>query len=74
MHSQNGALHPTGPRPDERRGEVRSIADVLAELLARHGLVSRDDESVFAREPPSAHSARGVVIGLSMPPDSRAAR
>lgn len=62
MHSQNGTRHTEGPRPDRRRGEVHSIANVLAELLARHGLVARQDESLFAREPPTPDSWAEVEL------------
>lgn len=62
MHSQNGPFHTEGRRPDGRRGEVRSIAEVLAELLARHGLVARGDESVFAREPPTPDAYAEVEL------------
>jgi len=60
MQSRNATPHADTSRPDGRGGQIRSITEVLAELFRRHGLVSREDDPVFAPQPPARHR-RGEV-------------
>ena len=62
MQSRNGTPHADGSRPDGRGGPIRSIAEVLAELFHRHGLVLHEDEPVFAPQPPATHRRDEVEL------------